>query len=137
MQYTLGELIAALEREDPSQVVPVGFKNPHSYRGYYHDLAFEPALNVTVGEMLEAARSALGQTFEGYKGGEFTMTESTDVWIACYGSHGETIGPVLLSYMLGKPTPPPEWWERKRLQAELMRLQRTKVARRRATRVHQ
>lgn len=99
---TLGELIDRLEKEDPSTVVPMGFTNPHSYRGYYYDLAFEPAENVTVGEMLEAARGAVGTVFEGWKGGLFKMGRGTDVWLSKEGWTGEGIGPVLLDYMLGK-----------------------------------
>jgi hypothetical protein len=38
----LTNLIAFLEKYDPAQVVPVGFHRPHSYRGYYDQLAFEP-----------------------------------------------------------------------------------------------
>jgi hypothetical protein len=98
---TLGELIEALEKADPDLVVPEGFASPHSYRGYYEDLAFEPAADVTVGAMLEAARSALGTAFEGYKGGWFVMEDYTDCWLAVYGSGGgEGIGPVLVRYML-------------------------------------
>jgi hypothetical protein len=97
---TLGELITMLEQEDPKRVVKHGFDNPHSYRGYYHDLAFEPAFNVPVGEMLAAARSALGATYEGYKGGDYTMSDYTDCWLASYGDCGETIGALLVSLML-------------------------------------
>ncbi|MFC9490722.1 hypothetical protein ACFTZM_32240, partial [Streptomyces hydrogenans] len=63
----LGELITALEAADPDLVLPDGFTHPHSYRGYYHELAFEPAHNATVGEMLADARSALGTTYTGWK----------------------------------------------------------------------
>ena len=98
---TLGELIERLEAADPDRIVRVGFSNPHSYRGHYVELAFEPAENVTVASMLEAARSALGSTYEGWKGGDFTMHEYTDVWLAIEGRTGEGIGPTLLDYMLG------------------------------------
>jgi hypothetical protein len=104
----LGELIAALEAAAPDTIVPVGFGKPHSYRGSYEDLAFEPVANVRVADMLAAARSALGETFEGYKGGDNTMNAYSDVWLAYYGHTGESIGPVLLSYMLGNPTLPEE-----------------------------
>lgn len=98
---TLRELIAALESADPERVVPYGFRDPHSYRGIYADVAFEPAENITVGEMLAAARSALGATFQGYKGGDYTMREYTDCWLSEYGhASGETIGPTLLRLML-------------------------------------
>ena len=96
----LKELIAALEAADSRMVVPHGFTNPHSYRGYYEQLAFEPAQNVTVDRMLADARFALDATFEGYKGGDFTMTEDTDCWLATWGALGETLGPTLLRLML-------------------------------------
>lgn len=93
----LGELIAWLEQQDGSLVVPYGFGKPMSYRGYYHDLAFEPAENVTFASMLENAKSAIGATFCGYKGGEYKMGEYTDCWIAEYGrSHGDKIGPTIM-----------------------------------------
>lgn len=98
---TLGELIKTLEKANPDKVVPIGFKHPHCYRGYYEQLAFEPARNVTVGSMLECAKSAVGQTFEGYKGGDYTMDNYTRVWLAEYGDTGESIGPTLMRYMLG------------------------------------
>lgn len=103
---TLGELIEHLEREDPDRVVPLGFTHAHSYRGYYGDLAFEPCEHTTVGAMLAEVRGALGQTFTGYKGGEYTMGEYTDVWLAEWGRTGEGLGPILLAYMLGKEPRP-------------------------------
>jgi len=107
----LKDLIAFLEKRDAAIVVPVGFTHPHSYRGFYQDLAFEPAVNVTVGEMLRDAKAALGQPYTAYNGGEYTMGGYTDVWLAKWGHAGEGIGPVLLGYMLGEipkpahPTP--------------------------------
>jgi len=85
-QITLGELIEYLADLDQSAVLPRGFYNPHSYRGYYDQLAFEPVNQITVGEMLGAARSALNRRFIGYKGGEFWMSEPTPAWIAFYGA---------------------------------------------------
>jgi len=99
---TLGALLQALETHDPATVVPIGFARPCSYRGSYEDVAFEVERNTTVGAMLEAAQSALGATFEGYKGGDFTMTKSTYCWLVEDSSRcGEEIGPVLLAYMTG------------------------------------
>ena len=97
---TLEALISALEAAPADRVVRRGFKNPHSYRGYYEDLAFEPAENVTVGSMLEVARSAIDNTYEGYKGGTFRMSEWSTVWLAWYGETGETLGPNLVAAML-------------------------------------
>jgi hypothetical protein len=97
----LEDLILALKHEDPNKQVKYGFGNPHSYRGYYEQLAFEPMQNTTVGEMLAAAESALGKEFEGYKGGTYLMKEYTDCWIAYEGtSQGETLGRMLLFFML-------------------------------------
>ncbi|MET9222342.1 hypothetical protein ABZX65_26760 [Streptomyces sp. NPDC003300] len=98
---TLGELISALEAADPSVVLPLGFSSPHSYRGDYMDLAFEPTANVTVGAMLADARSALGATYQGHKGGDYVMNGYTACWLAEDGSgDGETIGPILLTLLL-------------------------------------
>lgn len=98
---TLSELITELESRDPAQVLPLGFTNPHSYRGYYECLAFEPARGVTVGAMLADARRALGRVFTGYKGGRFEMHEYTNVYLARYGNTGEGLGPTLLALLLG------------------------------------
>lgn len=103
MSYSLKQLIERLEKEDPDKVVPLGLGSPHSYRGYYEDLEFTPKPNVTVGEMLVTARNCIGEAFTGYKGGEFVMGEYSTVWLGHYGSaDGQSIGDILLDYMLGK-----------------------------------
>jgi hypothetical protein len=86
-QMTLGELIAALEAM-PADLVIAGLTKPHSYRGYYCDLAFEPCEKTTAGELLELCRGAMGRVFTGYKGGDYTMGENTPVWVANYGDCG-------------------------------------------------
>lgn len=97
----LGELIEALEAADQDLVLPDGFNNPHSYRGFYEDLAFEPAKDVSVRDMRLAAQYALNSTFQGWKGGNFTMNQFTDCWLANEGSgSGETIGALFLQLML-------------------------------------
>lgn len=100
--FGLGDLIARLDAEpDKTRLVAFGFARPHSYRGYYEQLAFEPRENVTVQSMLDAARSALGQTFTGYKGGEYVMDEDADCWIAFRGcSGGDKIGALLIEFIL-------------------------------------
>jgi hypothetical protein len=100
---TLEELITALEAADQTHIAPLGFGAPGSYRGDYSELAFEPASNVTVASMLAHAKSALGATFTGYKGGEFTMNEYTYCYINERGhSGGDRIGPVLVAYLTGQ-----------------------------------
>jgi len=100
----LGGIIERLEREDPARILPLGFANPHSFRGDYADLAFEPVENINVGAMLAAARSALGATFEGWKGGDYTMRTHTDCWISLRGEDSDNkIGPLLLELLLAQP----------------------------------
>ena len=65
-QMTLGALIAELETFDPKRLVQ-GFGKPHSYRGYYEDLAFEPSEEtMEVRLLLDVCRGCMGQVFEGY-----------------------------------------------------------------------
>jgi len=80
--------------------MPHGFENPHSYRGFYDQLAFEPLDNVEIGAMLTAARAALGSTYTGWKGGEYTMNAYTECHIAERGSMGIEISAALLDAWL-------------------------------------
>ena len=104
---TLGDLIKYLKAQPPNKVLPIGFTSPHSYRGYYECLAFEPVENVLVGNMLEDAITALGATFQGYKGGDYTMKEHTECYLANYGDCGEELGYTLLLLMLNATEIPP------------------------------
>lgn len=90
---TLGMLIEWLESQDGEMVVKDGFSSPHSDRGSYDELAFTPEPEAKIADMLAHARSALGGTFEGWKGGEFTMNEHTPVYIGEFGDCGEPITP--------------------------------------------
>ena len=89
-QLTLGGLIERLENVDGAASVSFGNGiapgNPESYRGYYSDLAFEPSSDpVSAADLLAICRGALGQTFEGYKGGDFVMSDDTPLWLSDYG----------------------------------------------------
>ncbi len=86
-QLTLGEVIAWAEAL-PADLEIAGLTKPHSYRGYYCDLAFEPCEKTTAGKLLELCRDAMGRVFTGYKGGHYTMGENTPVWVANYGNCG-------------------------------------------------
>ena len=87
----LKELIEWLEKQDPKATAKDGFGSPHSDRGYYEDLGFDPAEETTFGAMLKHAKAAMGATFTGWKGGEFTMHEYTDCRIGECGTCGEEI----------------------------------------------
>lgn len=82
---TLNRLIELLSQADPYHICKRGFKSPHSYRGYYDRLAFEPANDVSVHEMLHLAETALGEPFCGYKGGVYFMHGNVQVHLAFYG----------------------------------------------------
>ena len=88
-QMTLGELIAHLKQLYPKDKV-ADLQKPHSYRGYYADLAFEYDGESTISssELLKRCYDALGQTMAGYKGGDFIMHRNTPLWIARYGKTG-------------------------------------------------
>jgi hypothetical protein len=88
---TLGDLINWLEKQDPFLWVPDGFSEPHTDRGDYSELAFNPESLARIGEMLTQAKSAVGETFEGWKGGDFQMSERTPVYIGHFGECGEPI----------------------------------------------
>jgi hypothetical protein len=98
---TLGEFIRQLEAQpqenpivsDTGEMVG-GFS---SYRGYYEDLAIVPAqaTNIladdrtpltTVGAVLAEAEACIGRTFQGWKGGDYTMEAHADLWFAQEGS---------------------------------------------------
>lgn len=97
---SLGGLIEFL-KANPGRTLRVGFSNPHSYRGYYDQLAFSPTDWQSTDEALKIVEPCLGQTFQGYKGGDFVMRDYTEVWFATYGdSGGQMIGPMLLQLLL-------------------------------------
>jgi hypothetical protein len=75
---TLGDLIDLL-KENPGQVLRPGLDHPHSWRGVYEQLAFEPCDETTTDSLLCAAVAAIGGVFEGYKGGHYEMTRRTPI----------------------------------------------------------
>jgi hypothetical protein len=97
----LGDIIDYLKTQDPSKKVRHGLGKPHSYRGYYDQVAFEPVEDTTIGEMLKHAESAIGPTFIGYKGGEYSYDRWTDAWLAQWGRCGDALSVLLLKYMTG------------------------------------
>lgn len=98
----LTELIKRLEQEDPELILSPGWHNPHSWRGSYSELAFEPKGSATVGECLVAARSADGATYQGWKGGDYTMHGFSDVYLAERGEIGDAMSGLLLDLLIEK-----------------------------------
>lgn len=97
---TLGELIAELERLPEKAVIELDFGGAvpttlDSYRGYYDQLALGytgeyGATTPTVGSLLAELKSAVGKTFQGWKGGDYVMTEKTNIFIANPGCTSDT-----------------------------------------------
>lgn len=94
-RQTLGTLISDLEQVDRDARIclegPEGPENPdgvNSWRGDYSELMIERGgtKEWTVGQLLAELKGAEGRTFEGYKGGYYTMDLDTRVWIDTYGS---------------------------------------------------
>jgi len=98
----LGNMIRRLEsvpnpetcvvRFDFGRVIPDGID---SWRGIYAELAVgykiaAPSEQLTVKDFLEVLRGANGETFQGYKGGDFTMDEYTEVHVDNYGEYTDT-----------------------------------------------
>lgn len=91
-QLTVGEAIKVLRSIPNDTAIVPGISYPHSYRGYYSDLAFEPAgESITAGELLGMFLSVMGKSLVGYKGGNFIMGETTPVWVAHYGACGDRL----------------------------------------------
>lgn len=112
-QMTLGELIAKLEpiaarqaeivkkydgeaevQFDFEYLFPTRFS---SWRGIYAELALEFAMNrddkqkpMTVSEFLDLCKRTIGETFEGWKGGDYKMGKTTPIWVANPGNSGNT-----------------------------------------------
>jgi len=93
----LGELIKKLEAmpQDANVYFDFGRLVPHgvdSYRGYYDHLAigFGDGSPTKVATLLKELKAAVGKTFQGYKGGDFRMSEDTPVWVANYGRTSDT-----------------------------------------------
>lgn len=92
-QLGIGELVALLRAADANKNVWADVPGRgvqvsgivDSYRGYYEQLAIEPGEEATAGELADALSNAIGEEFQGYKGGDYTMSRNTPVWVSGYG----------------------------------------------------
>jgi len=114
-QLTLGELLLKLKpivekqldkKDDDIASVEYDFgtaipTNFSSWRGSYSEIALGYELigydnyekhfgNVKVTNFIKMVEEAIGQTYTGWKGGEFTMNKNTPVWVANPGNSGNT-----------------------------------------------
>lgn len=94
---TLGQLIDKLSdfcgsskiviKEDNDLYTPT---DVYSYRGYYKDLAIcyekiDDNRYTTVSKLINMLENCSGKTFTGYHGGDYYMTNSTNMWCSNYG----------------------------------------------------
>lgn len=98
-QINLGQLIELVkicDREDAEVVFDFGYFHPtslDSWRGAYYELALdytEKGTAMTRNYFLKLLNEAIGKEYSGYKGGEFTMSEETPVWVSNYGQSANT-----------------------------------------------
>lgn len=100
MRITLEDLINWLKSQNQNLIVKDGFGFPHSDRGNYEELAFDPQEYSKISDMLKFAKSAVNKNFKGYKGGLYKMYKSTYVYIGHYGECGEPITSYNFKYWL-------------------------------------
>lgn len=97
-QLTLEELVNLLEQCDDKAYVSYDWepampdiKGFCSYRGYYEDLAlgvqtgYAAAESLKVAGLKRALQDAVGETFEGWKGGEYVCRRDTALWASYAG----------------------------------------------------
>ena len=101
-QLTLGELITRLEnlikKDGNDKSVCFDFEylapaNFASWRGAYEELALgwkESSNDLSVQNLLTMCKNTVGRKFNGYKGGTYTMSKDTPIWIANQGRSGNT-----------------------------------------------
>jgi len=104
LAFTLGELIEKMEMLDPATLIKMQFSElatdftSHSYRGYYEQLAIYPEFRkvdspLCVGQFVRFLKTCLNHTYDGWKGGEYTMFETAPVWVS---ELGESSGAMLV-----------------------------------------
>jgi hypothetical protein len=91
MYATVYEIYDMLSELPEDSVFQKGFSLAHSYRGSYDNLAVEPCEDTTVKSMLTCLSEAIGSTFTGYKGGDFKMNGSEELFLAYEGCCGSRI----------------------------------------------
>lgn len=93
-QLTLGVLILKLEAIEDKELQIVfddGFYHPvklDSWRGSYAELALDYSSSnekMMLSPFIWMLKQAIDRAYQGYKGGDFLMSEDTPIWVAGYG----------------------------------------------------
>lgn len=100
-QMTVGEILHRLRRIHPGGPTRWSLGLPHSYRGYYDQVAVTVhAHESTVSEAIDVIERCLA-TFAGWTSGEYTMREDTPVWVAAAGKTGFPLTERFFELLLG------------------------------------
>lgn len=86
------ELIEALEPHIEYNIHNVS-REFCSYRGYYKHLAVAESVgrNMSVVSFQNLLANQIGMTYQGYKGGDYTMHEGTELFVSTYGRTGKWV----------------------------------------------
>jgi hypothetical protein len=85
-EIQLGAVIKQLKKLPKETIFINGFHEPHSYRGYYEQVAFEPFDNVTSEALLMSCEASMEGVYIGWKGGEYTYDKKSIFNVAYEGS---------------------------------------------------
>jgi len=110
---SIGDIKSLLGLFDSEETLPVGFHNPHAYRGYYHEAAVELAYDVKVSDMLADLDALLSQTFQGWKGGDYRYDDWTTLHIVTQEGRSGDVALVAM-LCLGDQIPVRRWDEDER-----------------------
>lgn len=88
---TVNEVIQSLEAHHQSASVCGVQCDGGSYRGSYDNFYIESGGRTTVGDLVSFLHSVIGESFDGYKGGSYTMDSDSMCFVASYGECGSAI----------------------------------------------
>lgn len=62
----------------------------YSFNGYDNDYHYNDKEPLEINEFIKLCQESIGKVYHGWKGGEYTMTEDTPLWVANSGNSGNT-----------------------------------------------
>lgn len=99
----MAQAIEWLKKLDAKGVTSVPrLDHPHSYRGYYVDLCFEPVSGETMNirDLISLIEDTKGKTYQGWKGGDFTMGDKSEIYVAEEGNTGPGLKTFLAEWLV-------------------------------------
>lgn len=92
LKNIIKKLETILENNSNATIINVS-REFDSYRGYYNHLAMAESKGrvMSVVSFLNLLYNQLGVTYQGYKGGNYTMSNDTELFVADYGRTGKWV----------------------------------------------